>query len=120
VLADDLVGTSWRLQAVGADGLSTIALGTPAWAEFRPDGTFEAGTGCGTVSGTWDARPDGVSTALDVHEADCAGELREQDRHVAAVFAHGFEARISRGRLVLTSPEGPSIEYVDAAGHDAD
>jgi heat shock protein HslJ len=120
VLADDLVGTAWLLQAVTADGLSTIALGTPALLEFRPDGTFLAGTGCGTLSGTWDARPDGVSTTVDDHEADCAGELREQDGHMAAVFAHGVESRIARGRLILTSPEGPSIEYVDAAGHDAD
>ena len=118
VLADVLVGTSWLLQAVTADGLSTIALGTPALLEFRPDGTFEAGTGCGAVSGTWDARPDGVSTSVVGHEADCAGELAQQDEHVAAVFARGFDARISRGRLTLTNPDGRSIEYVDAADQD--
>lgn len=120
VLADDLVGRSWLLQAVTADGLSTIALGAPALLEFRLDGTFRAGTGCGSVSGTWDARPDGVSTAVDAHEADCAGELRAQDGHVAAVLAHGFEARVSRGRLVLTGLDGPSIEYVDSAEHAGD
>ena len=120
VLADDLSGPSWLLRGVTGDGLGTIALGTPALLEFRRDGTFRAGTGCGAVTGTWDAQPDGVSSSVVIHESDCPAELREQDEHVAAVFAHGFEARISRGRLTLTDPEGRSVEYVDAADQAAD
>lgn len=118
VLADDLVGTSWLLQAVTAGGLGTSALGSPALLEFRPDGRFLAGTGCGTVSGTWEARPDGVSTSVVGHEGDCSGELAQQDENVAAVFARGFDARISRGRLTLTNPDDRSVEYVDAADQD--
>lgn len=115
VLADDLVGTSWLLQGVTADGLSTIALGAPALLEFRSDRTFAAGTGCGAVSGTWDARPDGVSSSVTDHEADCPADLREQDAHVAGVLGDGFDADISPGRLTLTAPGGRSVEYVDHA-----
>jgi heat shock protein HslJ len=118
VLADDLVGTSWLLQGVAADGLGTIAGGAPAPLTFRADGTFEAGTGCGTVSGTWDPRPDGVSSSVTDSETDCPDDLREQDAHVAAVLGDGFDARISDGRLILTHPEGRSVEYVDAADDD--
>ena len=118
VLADDLVGTSWLLQGVSADGLGTIARGAPALLEFRTDGTFDAGTGCGAMSGTWDARPEGVSSSVTAREADCPAGLREQDAHVASVLGDGFDAHLSRGRLTLTTPEGRSVEYVDAADDD--
>ncbi|MFP5370218.1 MAG: META domain-containing protein, partial [Actinomycetes bacterium] len=115
VSAADLGRTSWLLQGVGTDGTSTIALGQPALLDLRPDGTFRAGTGCGTVSGTWHAEPDGVGSSVVQHETDCPPELAQQDELVTAVLAQGFRARLSDGRLTLTDAEGRSIEYVDPA-----
>lgn len=114
VLAADLTDAAWMLVAVTSDGLETIALGSPAPLEFRADGTFTAGTGCGSVTGTWDAGADGVRSSVVGHETDCTPELTGQDTLVASVLDGGFEADIRRGRLNLSTPEGQRLAYEPA------
>lgn len=105
-----LVGTTWVLDGlVSGDAVASVR-GAAVGLVFRADGTFTAGTGCRTLSGTYVVIGDEVQTPEMTAEGECPADLADQDGHVVAVL-EGFAVAVDGGRLTLTARGNEGLVY---------
>ncbi len=107
----ELIGTIWELDGlVSGEAVSSVQ-GEDLALVFDQDGTFSAGTGCRTLTGTYIAVGDEIQTPDLSAEGECPVELSAQDSHVVTVFEGGFTTAIDGNRLTLTIAGDEGLVY---------
>lgn len=105
-----LVATTWILDGlISGDSVSTVQ-GDPLTLVFDPDGTFVAGTGCRTLSGTYVISGDEVHTQESSAEGECAADLQAQDDQVVSVLER-FTVAIDGSRLTVSAAGSRGLLY---------
>lgn len=116
----ELVGTTWVLESLVIDDVTTPAEGRPARLRLDPDGTLTGGTGCRELSGEWTINGAEIRLPSFAAGGECRPALADQDGHVVTVLGDGFTADIADGRLVLASRGGLGLVYVAAGNGGGD
>jgi heat shock protein HslJ len=107
---DALVGTTWILDGLASGNSVSTVRGDPLDLVFHADGTFRAGTGCRTLSGSYLVSGNHVEMPELTTEGECPAELQAQDDHVVAVF-EGFTVAIDGDRLTMTAAGNEGLVY---------
>lgn len=102
VPAEDLLGTTWRLDTLIDDDTAATA-DAEATLRLRDDGTLIGSTGCRELTGDFRLSGDHVSFTNLGRHGDCPAALDEQDDHVWSVLEGGFRAEIDGDRLTVMS-----------------
>lgn len=105
-----LTGTTWILDSLIADDTVSTVSGDSLDLVFAADGTFRAGTGCRTLSGSYTITGNAVQTPEMAADGECPAELQAQDGHVVAVF-EGFTVAVDGDRLTLTAAGNQGLGY---------
>ncbi len=107
----DVVATRWVLETLLRGDVATSPAGEPAVLHLSGEGTFRGSTGCRGLSGTWRIHGDEIVFPTMSADGDCPEGLREQDDHVVAVLADGFQAEVDADRLTVTDADGSGLVY---------
>lgn len=107
-----LVDTTWTLDTLFVDDVTTAPMGEPATLELRSDGSFTGSTGCRPFDGQWvEAGEQLMATTFAMGDVACPAELAGQDSHVVSVIGDGFVPSIEGERLTLLDPGGVGLVY---------
>lgn len=113
--ADELDGTSWRLESLIVDGRDVAVVdGTSPTLGFA-DGTVQGDGGCNTFSGSYEAGDGMVSIGpLAVTEIFCEEPAGTADQETAylARLTQASSFRIIGDRLVLADDLGDSLNFL--------
>jgi heat shock protein HslJ len=106
-----VVDTLWLLDTlIQGEAASTVS-GDPATLLLGGDGTFEAGTGCRTLAGSYITNGNRVVFTSFAATGECPPELTRQDSDVVSVLESGFTATVDANRLTLMAPGGEGLSY---------
>lgn len=110
VPADDLIGTTWRLDTLIRGDTVTTSEGD-ATLVLRDDNTIAGSTGCRQISGQYQLSGDQVRLTSWGLEGDCPPELEGQDEHVRTVLEGGFRVEVEGSRLTIMSQDDRGLGY---------
>jgi heat shock protein HslJ len=106
-----VVDTLWLLDTLIQGEVASTVSGDPATLLLRADGTFEAGTGCRTLAGSYITNGNRIVFTTFGATGECPPELTRQDSDIVSVLESGFTATIDANRLTLMAPGGEGLSY---------
>lgn len=106
----DLIGTVWRLTALGEGDVHGDPIGDPATLTFDAGGSFSGSTGCRTFTGSWIEETGAVVVTAMSMSGECPADRADQDGFVVSVLGDGFRAQIDGDQLTLTA-HGSTLQY---------
>jgi heat shock protein HslJ len=96
-----LVGTEWLLDSLVRGDAVSSTVGRPAVLTLDADGSFEASTGCRSLTGKYLVSGDEIELVELGADGDCGADIVEQDGHVIDVLEGGFRAVVDGRQLTL-------------------
>ncbi len=119
VETSELVDVTWLLVELVDDDVASSVGGTGAHLHLASDGTVDAGTGCRSLSGTWQLVGDHQILFPDLAaDGSCSAELADQDNYVIGVLGDGFTAQVDGDRLTVTSSGNEGLVFRRATGEE--
>jgi len=108
-----LIDTPWLLESI-VDGEAVSSALPGSELRLGGDGTLEAVTGCGTMTGRFEVAADAVAvTGLTTgpgRAGRCPAAEQEQHDQMLAVLRDGFTAQVEGDRLRLRSGQGSGLD----------
>ena len=113
-----LVGAVWHLVTMIQGDAASSVVGDPTLV-LGDDGTFEASTGCRTLTGTYRLSSDHLAVGQMSASGDCPENLARQDGQVIGVL-EAARVTVDGDRLRLTAAGGDGLEYTAGEAADVD